>query len=277
MPYTYKHLSIRRETPESWRVTFNHPPINLVDLETLQDLQALTAELEASQELKVVVLDSADPDFFLAHWDISSAVRPGGSGTPVPSWTDISLRLAHVPVISIALIRGRARGMGSEIALACDMRFASIERAILGQPEVGAGLVPGGGAMERLPLLAGRARALEIVLGAEDFDAMSAERYGWINRAIPDAQLDAFVTNLAQRLASFDKPALAEAKRLLTRRALPNAEDLNESKTTFQRAFTWPGTQARARKLMALGIGTRSDLEMRFGDHLPTLGPQTRS
>jgi len=275
MAHEYKQLSIHRETPAFWRVTFDHPPINLVDRETLEELEELVSELEASQEVKVVVFDSADPDFFLAHWDIASAARPADSGTPTPSWIDISLRLAQAPVVSIALIRGRARGMGSEIALGFDMRFASIERAIFGQPEVGVGLVPGGGAMERLPLLAGRARALEIVLGAGDFDAATAERYGWINRALPDAQLDGFVTDLAQRLASFDKQALAEAKRALNRRALPDAEDLQASQSVFYKAFAWPGTQARVRTLMKLGIGTRGDLEMHFGDHLPTLGSLT--
>ena len=162
--------------------------------------------------------------------------------------------------------------MGSEVALGLDVRFASIERAVFGQPEVGVGLVPGGGAMERLPLLVGRARALEIVLGAGDFDALTAERYGWINRALPDAQLDAFVMGLARRLASFDKAALGEAKRSLNRRALPNVEDLMASQALFYEAFTWPGTQRRLRTLMERGIGTRSDLEMHFGDHLATLG-----
>jgi enoyl-CoA hydratase/carnithine racemase len=219
----------------------------------------------------VVVFESADPDFFLAHWDISSAARSTSPGTEAPSWIDISQRLAAARVVSIAVIRGRTRGIGSEIALACDMRFASIERAILGQPEVGVGLVPGGGAMERLPLLVGRARALEIVLGADDFDALTAERYGWINRALPDEHLDSFVTCLAQRLATFDKQALAEAKRALNRHALANAEDLHASQSTFQRAAAWPGARSRARKLMDLGIGTRSDLELRFGDHLASL------
>jgi enoyl-CoA hydratase/carnithine racemase len=277
MAHDYKQLTVHRETPAFWRVTFDHPPINLVDLETLMELQALVSELEASQEVKVVVFDSADPDFFLAHWDVSGAARQADPGTPPPSWIDISLRLAQAPVVSIALIRGRARGMGSEVTLACDMRFASIERAIFGQPEVGVGLVPGGGAMERLPLLVGRARALEIVLGADDFDAVTAERYGWINRALPDAQLDAFVMGLAQRLASFDKPALAEAKRILNRDALPNAEDLTTSQATFYGTFAWPGTQARAGKLRELGVGTRSDLEMRFGDYLPGLAQEPTS
>jgi enoyl-CoA hydratase/carnithine racemase len=267
----HPQLSIRRESPAIWRVTFNHPPINLVDHGTLQELHDLTAEIEASEDLKVVVFDSADPDFFLAHWDIASVAPARPDGTPPPSWIDISLRLAQTPVVTIGLIRGRARGMGSEIPLGFDMRFASLERAVFGQPEVAVGLVPGGGSMERLSLLAGRARALEIVLGAADFDAATAERYGWVNRALPDADLDAFVAGLAQRLASFDKLALGAAKQTLNRRALPFAEDLQASQALFYKAFTWPGTAPRVKALMARGIGTRGDLEMRFGEHLATL------
>jgi len=270
MSLDHKQLSVLRDGP-IWRVTFNHPPINLVDHGTLQELHDLTAAIEASEELKVVVFDSADPDFFMAHWDISSVAPPRPDGTPAPSWIDISLRLARAPVVTIGLIRGRARGMGSEIPLGFDMRFASLERAIFGQPEVGVGLVPGGGSMERLSLLAGRARALEIVLGAADFDAATAERYGWVNRALPDAGLDRFVANLAQRLASFDKPALGAAKETLNRHALPEAADLQASQALFYKAFTWPGTAPRVKALMARGIGTRGDLEMRFGDHLPSL------
>jgi enoyl-CoA hydratase/carnithine racemase len=275
MPHDRKQLMIHHETPAIWRVTFNNPPINLVDHGTLQELHDLTTEIEASKDLKVVVFDSADADFFLAHWDISSVAPARTDGTPAPSWIDISLRLARAPVATIALIRGRARGMGSEIPLGFDMRFASLERAIFGQPEVGVGLVPGGGSMERLSHLAGRARALEIVLGASDFDAATAERYGWINRALPDADLDAFVAHFAQRLASFDKVALGAAKQTLNRRGLPEAEDLQASQALFYRAFTWPGTGPRLKALVARGIGTRGDLEMRFGDFLPTLATAT--
>jgi len=271
MPPDHKQLSIHRESPAIWRVTFDHPPVNLVDHRTLQELHDLTAAIEASEELKVVVFDSADPDFFLAHWDIASVAPARPDGTPPPSWIDISLRLAQAPVVTIGLIRGRARGMGSEIPLGFDMRFASLERAIFGQPEVGVGLVPGGGSMERLSQLAGRARALEIVLGADDFDAATAERYGWINRALPDAELDAFVVKLALRLASFEKLALGAAKQTLNRRALPEAADLQASQALFYEAFTWPGTAPRVKALMARGIGTRGDLEMRFGQHLPAL------
>jgi len=275
MPHDPKQLKIDHESPAIWRVTFDHPPINLVDHATLQELHDLVCEIEVSDELKVVVFDSADPDFFLAHWDITSVAPTRPEAAVAPSWIDISLRLAQAPVVTIALIRGRARGMGSEIPLGFDMRFASLERAVFGQPEVGVGLVPGGGSMERLPLLAGRARALEIVLGAADFDAATAERYGWINRALPDAELDAFVTDLAQRLASFDKVAVGAAKQTLNRGALPAAADLTASQALFYSAFNWPGTAPRVRALKSRGLGTRSDLEMRFGDHLPTLTTPT--
>jgi enoyl-CoA hydratase/carnithine racemase len=270
MSHAYKHLSVNRESPAAWRATFDHPPINLVDPDTLRDLRALVSEMEEAPDLKVVVFDSADPEFFLAHWDVT-APRPE---TDPPDWIDIAQRFARVPVVSIAKIRGRARGIGSEITLAFDMRFASLERAIFGQPEVGVGLLPGGGAMERLPPLVGRARALEIVLGADDFDAATAERYGWINRALPDAALGAFVRNLAERIASFDKQALAEAKGLLNRNTLVTNDALMESQASFYRAFSWPGTQARAQQAMALGLNRRSDLEMRLGAHLPALGPK---
>ena len=159
--------------------------------------------------------------------------------------------------MTIASIRGRTRGGGAELAAACDMRFASLERAIFGQPEVGAGLLPGGGGIERLPLLVGRARALEIILGSDDFDAATAAAYGWINRALPDAELDDFVDTLARRIASFDKAALSEAKRLINRRTLPSAADLIETQDVFLHAFTWrpapsPAGRGRARFRVAL-------------------------
>jgi enoyl-CoA hydratase/carnithine racemase len=151
------------------------------------------------------------------------------------------------------------------------MRFASIEKAVFGQPEVGVGLVPGGGSLERLPMLVGRARALEIILGADDFDAQTAERYGWINRALPDAQLDAFVTDLARRIASFDHQALAAAKQLLNRGLIPSEDRLKESQATFFQASGWPGAQARGRKSVELGMGKPCDFERNFGKYLPSL------
>src|SRR6185295_13368478 len=150
----------------------------------------------------------------------------------------------------IASIRGRTRGGGAELALAMDMRFASLEKAVFGQPEVGAGVLPGGGALERLPLLTGRARALEIVLGSDDYDAATAERYGWINRALPDAELDAHVDRLARRIASFDREALAETKRLVNRRTLPDPADLRETQDVFLGAAPrWPSARERRARI----------------------------
>jgi enoyl-CoA hydratase/carnithine racemase len=184
------------------------------------------------------------------------------------------VRLATTPVVTIAKIRGRNRGGGSEAALAFDLRFASREKAVFGQPEVGAGMFPGGGALERLPLLVGRARALEIILGSDDFDADTAAQYGWINRALPDDELDDFVETLARRIASFDKAALAEAKRLVNRRALPRAEDLIETQESFLAAFSWPSLRERGARLRRRAAEVGPDFELRFGHYLVDLGDQ---
>ena len=162
--------------PGYWRVTFRNPPVNLEDPDTILELQELVGRMETDDALRVVVLESADPDFFINHYDVSRAaetpVDPGPTG--LPTWIDTATRLASTSVVTIAKIRGRNRGGGSEVALACDLRFASREKALFGQPEVGAGMFPGGGALERLPLLVGRARALEIILGSDDLDAETA-------------------------------------------------------------------------------------------------------
>src|SRR4029077_15852586 len=129
---------------------------------------------------------------------------------------------------------------GCEFALACDLRFASREKAIFGQPEVGFGLIPGGGALERLPLVVGRSRAIEIVLGADDFDADTAERYGWINRAVPDAELDGYVANFVRRVLSFDSQALTTAKAILNHTGLPIEDQLRSTQATFGATLTWP-------------------------------------
>ena len=159
--------------------------------------------------MKVVVFQSANPDFFVAHLDVAKAAeRPEVLGL----WRDFVLRLASAPVVSIAKVRGRTRGIGNEFVLACDMRFASRQSALFGNPEVGVGLVPGGGAMEWLPRLVGRSRALEIVLSGDDFDADIAERYGWVNRTLDDGDLDSFVDALVRRLASFDRETLGRGE-----------------------------------------------------------------
>ena len=180
-----------RTHPGRWYfVTFSNPPINMFVPSTIVELGALMTDLEADPSVKVVVFESANPDFFIGHLDVAkAAARP----EVLALWRDFALRLSSTPVVSIAKIRGRTRGIGNEFVLACDMRFASRQSALFGNPEVGVGLVPGGGAMEWLPRLVGRSRALEIVLSADDFDADVAERYGWVNRALHDGELDSFV------------------------------------------------------------------------------------
>ncbi|MEU3410302.1 enoyl-CoA hydratase/isomerase family protein [Streptomyces sp. NPDC006658] len=253
-----------RRSPAYWRVTFDSPPINLVTYEVFAALGDLVDRMETDEDLKVVVFDSADPDYFLAHFDLIPPKAPYTG----PSWLDTASRLARSHVVSIASIRGRARGVGSEFTLACDMRFASKENAVLGQPEVGVGVTPGGGATERLPLLVGRGRALEIITSADDFDAETAERYGWINRALPDAELDAHVDRVATRIASFDRRALAESKALVNRSTLPSDTDLMAGQDTFRAALAWPETPERVRRLLERGLQQRGEVEYRLGERI---------
>ncbi len=181
--------------------------------------------LETDEQVKVVVFDSAVEGFFLNDSDFDAKLEdltriPQGH-TGLEAWPDILVRLTHAPVASIALIRGRATGNGSEIALACEMSFASREKAILSQWAVGVGMVAGGGPMARLPRQIGRARALEVLLGSDDIRGDLAEAYGYVNRSLPDAELDGFVEALATRIASFDKWAIANTKRLVNANSLP--------------------------------------------------------
>jgi enoyl-CoA hydratase/carnithine racemase len=261
-----------------WRVTFSNPPINFADPDTITELQQLVGLIESDDTLQVVVLDSAHPDFFINRYDVSrvadTPVAPGPTG--LPAFIDTTTRLTTSPVVTIASIRGRTRGGGAEIALACDMRFASLERAIFGQPEVGAGLLPGGGGIERLPLLVGRARALEIILGSDDFNAATAANYGWVNRALPDDELDGYVDNLARRIASFDKPALAEAKRLINRRTLPCPDDQIQTQDVFLGAFSRPTVQERGARLRRRAGEVGPDFEARMGHYLADLGADSK-
>lgn len=157
--------------------------------------------------------------------------------------------------------------------MACDLRFASREKSVFGQPEVGVGVIPGGGALEWLPRLVGRSRALEIVLSADDFDADTAERYGMINRAVDDTKLDTYVEALTSRIASFEKQTLQTAKRLLSRVGIPEGSDLDASNRIFFESLTWPGAQIRRTRLRTLGYGKRTDFELNFGNAIKSLGP----
>jgi enoyl-CoA hydratase/carnithine racemase len=265
-------VRVVEETSAYWRVLFDYPPFNIVDTTIFEGLQDLLARMDTSASLRVVVFESANPEFYLAHFDltgktgnITTAVGPSG----LPILMDTFVRLT--PVVSIAKIRGCVRGVSSEFVLACDMRFASRENTRLGQPEVGVGVHPGGGGTERLPHLVGRGRALEIVLGANDFDGDTAERYGYVNRALPDAELDRFVDALARRIAPFDQRAIAAAKNLVNRVSLPSADRLLDAITSFGTALTWPETQQRIKALLKRGLQREDDFENRWPALLDTL------
>src|SRR5436309_5712577 len=220
-----KQILLTRRSPAYWRVTFNHPPLNIFGPDAIPQLNEIITALETDAHVKVVVFDSAIQGFFLTHYNFlarledTTSLPPGPTG--LQSLPDILVRLSRAPVVSIASIRGRATGVGSELALACDMRFASREKAILSHFEVGAGIVPGGGPMARLPRLMGRGRALEVLLGADDIPGDLAERYGYVNRSFPDDDLDTFVDSLVKRIASFDKQAISQTKRFADVASLP--------------------------------------------------------
>jgi enoyl-CoA hydratase/carnithine racemase len=263
-------FNIDRTYPGRWTITFSNPPINIFAPSTIVELGALMTDLEADPSVKVVVFQSANPDFFIAHLDVAKAAAQPGV---LDLWRDFVLRLSSTPVVSIAKIRGRTRGIGNEFVLACDMRFASRQNALFGNPEVGVGLIPGGGALEWLPRLVGRSRALEIVLSADDFDADVAERYGWVNRALNDDELDSFVDTLVRRLASFDREVLAAAKAQINRFGTPTATELQSSNDMIFPMLARPSAQARRPKLRGIGYGIPSDFELNFGRYLPSLGP----
>src|SRR3989442_14147097 len=270
------HLRVMEETPAYWRVVFDNPPLNIMDADMFEALQELLARMDTSPSLRVVVFESANPDFYLAHFDVKDTARTltllktvGPSG--LPTLIDTFVRLTKSPVVSIAKIRGRVRGVGSEFVLACDMRFASRENSVLAQVEVGSGVHPGGGGTERLPPLVGRGRALEIILGANDFDGATAERYGYVNRTLPDTELDGFVDVLALRIASFDRRPIAAAKSLVNQVSLPSADRLLDGLNSFQTALTWPETQQRIEALLRRGLQQEGDFEKRWPAVLGTL------
>lgn len=267
-------LRVIEETPTFWRVVFDYPPFNVVDDNMYGGLQSLLARLDASPSLRVIVFESAMKDFYLSHFDLTGKLgnittAVGASGFPI--LMDTFVRLTRSPVVSIAKIRGCVRGVSSEFVLACDMRFASRENMRLGQPEVAVGLHPGGGGTERLPHLVGRGRALEIVLSGNDFDGDTAERYGYVNRALPEAELDGFVDALARRIASFDQRAISAAKNLVNQVSLPSADQLLGSFSSFQTALTWPEAQQRILKLLARGLQKDSEFERQWPSVLGTL------
>jgi enoyl-CoA hydratase/carnithine racemase len=248
------------------RATMDHPPINLLDLTLILELDRFGREVETDDSVRVVVLDSADPEFFAAHADVSLIqalpqddterhAEPGAFQAMVD-------RFRTMPKATIAVIEGIARGGGSELALSMDMRFAALGRAVLGQPEVAVGIIPGGSGTQRLHRLIGRGRALEVILGCGDFDAVTAAQWGYVNRALPDAELRPFVDALAARIASFPAHAIALAKSAVDA-ALPDPiEGLLTEDQLFRATLGDPEANLRMEAFMASGGQTR-DVELR--------------
>jgi enoyl-CoA hydratase/carnithine racemase len=271
-----KRVFLTKHSPEFWRVTLNNPPLNIFGPKTIPQLNEVITAIETDKDLKVVVFDSAIEGFFLTHYDFLAKVEettslpPGPTGLqPLP---DMLVRLSRASVVSIASIRGRATGVGSELALACDMRFASREKAILSHFEVGAGVVPGGGPMARLPRLIGRGRALEVLLGADDIPGDLAELYGYVNRSFPDAELDSFVDSLAKRIASFDKRAISETKRFVDVASLPADYEIAPEWDVCLASIMRPAAQERIGMLLERGFHKAGDVETRLGYHVGQLG-----
>jgi enoyl-CoA hydratase/carnithine racemase len=267
-------IRVSRRSPGYVRVTFDNPPLNVMGPQFVLELRKIVNDLEADDQTKVVVFDSAVEGFFLNHSDFLAKLEdmtsiPQGP-TGLEAWPDILVRLTRAPFVSIALIRGRATGNGSEITLACDMSFASVEKAILSQWEVGVGMVAGGGPMARLPRLIGRGRALEVLLGSDDIRGDLAQAYGYVNRSLPDAELDGFVEALATRIASFDKWAIANTKRLVNA-SLPPDVEIAEGWDACIKAIVRPGTQSNFKILFEKGFHKPGDVENRLGYHLGQL------
>ena len=258
--------------------TFSAPPINLIGPEVVRDLVGLLDELSQPASARVVVFDSADRDFFFPHVDMTKvaeytaeAAKAGGPGDA--SLGMLFRKLSQVPAVTIAKLRGRARGAGSEFLLACDMRFASRENALLGQLEVGVGAPPGAGAIQHLTRLLGRGRAMEAVLTSADFDADLAERYGWVNRAVPDAELDEFVAGIAARIGGFPRDALIATKSAINAISLPTPADVRADAALFQQLVRGEGAQQRTAELFKRGFQTRGRTELELGDALGELKP----
>ncbi|KAI5457708.1 ClpP/crotonase-like domain-containing protein [Mariannaea sp. PMI_226] len=262
--FTSPVIVTKKVTPSYWRATFSDPPLNVQGDLFFEEFYALVDKITNDPEVKVVVFDSSSDSFFSTHVDLVNPLNetswPGS-----PKYWDSITRLATAPVLTVAAIRGRAYNAGAEIAAVLDVRFGSKEKAVLGQFEVGFGANPGGGGIEMLSRLAGRSRALEVVLGADTFDADTAALYGWINRAIPDAQFEKFVDNFARRVAGWDRYAIGAAKSLINgRTGFPTADQQLESFNSFVAAASQGAVPARLKAMKAAGLQRNLKFEKDF-------------
>ena len=236
------------------------PPMNLLGPELIRDLVALIQRAEAGDAFKVLVFKSADPDYFISHVDVTRIKEYREEAAKLTGEPSIALLFRHLSasrLVTIAQIEGRVRAAGSEFVLACDMRFAARESAIFAQPEAGLGSIPGAGGVQHLARLMGRGRALEVMLSAEDYDAELAERYGWINRALPGSELGNFVSTLAHRIARFPAAALVAVKERVNATELAPAEDFRRDSDLFLQLVGNRDAQTRIQAAMKRGFQTR--------------------
>ena len=249
-------------------VVINNPPINIFDLPLYAEIAKLVTELATDDDVRVVVLSSANPDFFIPHFDVGLILQiPQNLPAPTElnTFTKMCEAFREMPKATIAVIEGRIGGGGSELALSCDMRFALRGRAIFNQPEVALGIIPGGSGTVRLSRLVGRSRALETILGCDDIDADTAEQWGWVNRTLNEDELWPFVNRMAQRIASFPPQAVAEAKAAVLRSDHNVTEELLEEASGFNRLLADPRAQTAMQNFMARG-GQSAEGEKRLGE-----------
>jgi enoyl-CoA hydratase/carnithine racemase len=256
----YQCLRIEARDGVAW-LTIDHPPLNLFDMPLIQEMLRAGEELERDAGVRVVVVQSANPEFFIAHADVELIQTLPAKAPPKSDklffFHQMVERMRTMPKATIAKIEGIARGGGSEFALSCDMRFGALGKCILAQPEVALGILPGGSGTQRLPRLVGRARALEIILGCEDVPADLAERWGYLNRALPPAELGPFVDRLARRIASFPAEAIALAKRAVDAADATVVAGLLEEAHCFNLTLETAAARERMAAFMAAGGQTR--------------------
>ena len=277
MAYDYKLISVRLADGVAF-ATLANPPINLITIELSGELAQFAQEVARDDGVRAVVLRSDDPDFWLAHFDVAAIVGfPSEGSAPLnqavnDNWYHAMCETYRtMPKATIAEINGRVGGGGSELAMSCDMRFGALGKTIINQPEVALGILPGGTGTQRLPRLIGRGRALEVILGCDDLDAATAERWGYLNRALAPAELRPFVDRLARRIASFPAPAIAAAKRATLASDASWERGLIEESHLFQVLLRTPEAPLAMRKFLASGGQTR-DGEKRLGALCEALG-----